>query len=162
MSQVVVFLLLEAGFLAAGFLLAGPPATLLGMLAVWAQLLVDGRVRSLGLLLPSLGWLAASAATGNRELFFPYAMYLAGFVAVRLMTRAAWQAWLGGATVVAAFLVIRILQNATWQVLAVESVAAVAILVVVLAAGTRCRRGSPAEAAVVAAGSLAAYACLGL
>jgi hypothetical protein len=162
MSQAVVFLLLEAGFLAAGFLLAGPPATLLGMLAVWAQLFVDGRVRSLGLLLPSLGWLTAAAVTGNRALFFPYAMYLAGFVAVRLMARAAWQAWLGGATVVAAFLVIRVLQNATRQVLAVESLAAVAILAVVLAAGRRCRRGSPAEALLVAAGSLAASACLAL
>lgn len=162
MSQAVVFLVLEAGFLAAGFLLAGPPATMLGMLAVWAQLLVDGRVGSLGLLLPSLGWLAVSAATGNRELFFPYAMHLAGFVAVRLMARAAWQAWLGGVAVVAAFLAIRVLQRATPQVLLVESVAAAVILAAVVAAASRCRRGSVAEAAVVAAGSLAALAALAL
>lgn len=162
MSHAVLFLLLEAGFLAACFLLAGPPATVLGMLAVWAQLLVDGRVRSLGLLLPSLGWLVASAMTGNRELFFPYAMYLAGFVAVRLAARAAWQASLGGSAVVAAFLVIRILQAATWKVLFVETAAAAVILAVLVVVALRCRRGSPAEAAVVAAGSLAAYAALAL
>jgi hypothetical protein len=162
MSHAALFLLLEAGFLAACFLLAGPPATVLGMLAVWAQLLVDGRVRSLGLLVPSLGWLVASAATGNRELFFPYAMYLAGFVSVRLAARAAWLAGLGGAAVVAAFLVIRILQAASWKVLFVESAAAAMILAVLVVVALRCRRGSPAEAAVVAAGSLAAYAALAL
>ncbi len=162
MPQAAVFLLLEAAFLGAGFLLAGPPATLLCMLAVWAQLLVDGRVASLWLLLPSLGWLGLSAASGNRELFFPFAMYLAGFVALRLGSRGRWQAWLGGAAVVAAFLAIRVMQAATWPVLFVEAVAAAVILAAMVVVGLRCRRGSPAEAAVVVAGSLAACGCLGL
>ena len=70
----------------------------------------------------------------------------------------------------AAFLVVRVLQRAGPRVLAVESVVAVAILALVLAAAARLRRGRVAngvadwvgDAVIVAGASLAAYAGLAL
>ena len=147
----------------------------IGAIAVVAQTLGGIRIESLALMVPSLAWLALSHATGNRELFFPYTMYLASCVALwdsqRATQRAAWLGPLGGATIVTAFMVIRILQQATLRVLAVEFVVAAAILALVVAAGSWSRRrvahvAPPANfawrAAIVAASSLLAYASLAI
>ena len=170
-----VFIIVELLFLAATHIFGGPPWAVIGAIAVVAQTLGGVRIESLALVVPSLAWLALSHATGNRELFFPYTMYLASCVALRnsqrATQRAAWLGPLGGAAIVAAFMVIRILQQATVRVLAVEFVVAAAILALVVVAGSWSRRrvthiATAAHfawlAAIVAASSLLAYASLAI
>ncbi len=135
-----VFIIVELLFLAATHIFGGPPWAVIGALAVVLLAFRGVRIESLALMVPSLAWLALSHATGNRELFFPYTMYLASCVALRDSQRAAWLGPLGGAVVVAAFMVIRILQQATVRVLAVELVVAAAILALVVATGSWSRR----------------------
>ncbi len=162
MMTTVCFIIVELLFLAATHLFGGPPWTVIGVIAILAQILGGSRIESLALAVPSLAWLALSHATGNRELFFPYTMYLASCVALRTAGRAAWLGPLGGAAIVAAFMVIRILQHATVRVLAVEFVVAATILALVLVAprwsGNRLTR----DATLVVAASLVAYASLAL
>jgi hypothetical protein len=121
----VIFIIVELLFLAVTHMFGGPPWTVIGAIAVVAQSLGGARFESLAFVMPSLAWLALSHATGNRELFFPYAMYLASCVALRdsqqATQRMAWLGPLSGAAIIAAFMVIRILQQATVRVLAVES-----------------------------------------
>ena len=171
----LIFIIVELLLLAVAHRFGGPPWTVIGALAVVLLALRGIRIESLALVVPSLAWLALSHATGNRELFFPYTMYLASCVALldsqRSTQRAAWLGPLGGAAIVATFMVIRILQQATVRVLAVEFVVAAAILAVVVVAGSwSCGRvahvAPPAQlawrAAIVAASSLLAYASLAI
>ena len=171
----VIFIIVELLFLAVTHMFGGPPWTVIGAMAVVAQTLGGTRIESLAFVMPSLVWLALSHATGNRELFFPYTMYLASCVALRdsqqATQRPAWLGPLGGAAIVAAFMVIRILQQATLRVLAVEFVIAAAILALVVVAGSwsRGRVAHPApaaryacRAAFIVAASLLAYASLAI
>ena len=171
----LVFIIVELAFLAVTHIFGGPPWTVIGAIAVVAQTLGGVRIESLALVLPSLAWLALSHATGNRELFFPYTMYLASCVALRDSQRATqrttWLGPFGGAAVVVAFMVIRILQQATVRVLVVEFVIAAAILALVVVTGSWSRRRvghvAPAthlawRAAIVAVSSLLAYASLAM
>ena len=171
----LIFIIIELLFLAVTHIFGGPPWTVIGAIAVVAQTLGGVRIESLALMVPSLVWLALSHATGNRELFFPYTMYLASCVALRDSQRATQRAAglgpLGGAAIVAAFMVIRILQQASVRVLTVELVVAAAILAIVVVARSWSRRhvahvAPPARiawrAAIVAASSLLAYASLAI
>jgi hypothetical protein len=167
----LIFIIVELLFLAVAHIFGGPPWTVIGALAVVAQTLGGIRIESLALVVPSLAWLALSHATGNRELFFPYTMYLASCVALRATERTPWLAPLGGAAIVAAFMVIRILQQATVRVLAVEFVVAAAILALVVVAGSGSRRDGVHvtsyarfawQAAIVVIASLLAYASLAI
>ena len=167
----LIFIIVELLFLAVTHLFGGPPWTVIGAIAVVLLALGGIRFESLALMVPSLAWLGLSHATGNRELFFPYTMYLASCVALRDSQRATWLGPLGGAAIVAAFMVIRILQQATARVLAVEFVVAAAILALVVVTGSWSRRrvahvASPAHfcwrAAIVAASALIAYASLAI
>jgi hypothetical protein len=170
----VVFIIVELLFLAVTHVFGGPAWTVIGAIAIVAQTLGGVRIASLALMVPSLAWLAISHATGNRELFFPYTMYLASCMAIRGSDRADHAAWLGpfgGAVVVAAFMVIRILQQATVRVLVVEFVVAAAILALVVVTGSwthrRVAHVTPAahfawRAAIIAASSLLAYASLAI
>ena len=156
------FLILEVLFLAAAHWLGGPPWTSLGAVAVVMQAFVRPQAARLLLLLPAIVWLGLFRLTGNRELFFPYAMALAAFVSLPLAARAAWQGSLAGGLMVGSFLVIRIMQQAGARVLMLELAVAAAILLSVLAAASRVRGRLPMEAAIVAVASLAAYAGLAL
>ena len=167
----LIFIIIELLFLAVTHIFGGPPWTVIGAIAVVAQTLGGVRIESLALMVPSLVWLALSHATGNRELFFPYTMYLASCVALRATERTPWLGPLGGAAIVAAFMVIRILQQATVRVLVVEFVVAAAILALVVVAGSGIRRrlahvapptNFACRAAIVAASSLLAYASLAI
>jgi hypothetical protein len=167
----LIFIIVELLFLAVAHIFGGPPWTVIGAIAVVAQTLGGLRSESLAFVMPSLAWLALSHATGNRELFFPYTMYLASCVALRDSQRAAWLGPLGGALIVAAFMAIRILQQATVRVLAVELAVAAAILAVVVVTGAWSRRRvghvAPSatfawRAAIVAVSSLLAYASLAI
>jgi len=171
----VIFIIVELLFLAVTHVFGGPSWTVIGAIAVVAQTLGGVRMESLALVVPSLAWLALSHVTGNRELFFPYSMYLASCVALRdsqrATQRAVWLGPLGGAAIVTAFMVIRILQQATLRVLAVEFVVAAAILALVLVACSWSRRHGEQvaivtpfawQAAIVLASSLLAYASLAM
>jgi hypothetical protein len=171
----LIFIIAELLFLAVTHIFGGPPWTVIGAIAIVAQTLGGARIESLALIVPGLAWLALSHATGNRELFFPYTMYLASCVALRdsqrTTQRAAWLGPLGGAAIVAAFMVIRILQQATVRVLAVEFVVAAAIFALMVMAGSwsrgRVAHVAPAarfawQAALVATSSLLAYASLAI
>lgn len=168
----VIFIIVELLFLAITHFFGGPPWTVIGVIAVVAQTLGGVRIDSLALVVPSLAWLALSHATGNRELFFPYTMYLASCVTLwdsqRATQRAAGLGPLGGAAIVAAFMVIRILQQATARVLTVEFVVAAAILALVLVARSWSRRPGvhvtpyARQAAIVVTSSLLAYASLAI
>ena len=156
------FLGIELLFLAATHLYGGPPWTLLGMVAFFAQIAVDFRLRPLALLVPSLAWLALFHATGNRELFFPIAMYLATYVDLLLAARNPGLGYLGGGTLVAAYMVIRVLQAASAKVLAVELVVAVSILALALVAHALIGRRPASDAVIVVLSSVAAFASLAL
>jgi len=167
----LIFIIVELIFLAMAHGFGGPPWAVIGALAVVLLALGGIRIESLALMVPSLAWLGFSHATGNRELFFPYTMYLASCVALRATERTPWLGPLGGAAIVALFMVIRILQQATVRVLVVEFVVAAAILALVVVAGSWIQRRlahvtPPAHAvwhaAIVVASSLLAYASLAI
>jgi len=156
------FVALELSLLAAAHLLGGPPWVALGALACVLQVVADFRVGPLIGLAPAVGWAVAHHLTGNRELFFPFAMALAAHAAGQFSRRGRPAATAAGGLVVAAFLAIRVLQRAGGGVLAVEAVVAVAILSAVVAILPLVQRRPWAGMAVAVVASLAAYAGLAL
>ena len=131
-NTAVGFIAVQVAFLVAAHTLGGPPWVALGVLVLLGQIMADFRLAPLVQLVPALGWAVAHAATGNRELFFPYAIYLAAHAVVTLWSRGFAPAAGGGAGLVGAFLLIRLLQQATPRVLAVELAVAAAILLATL------------------------------
>lgn len=160
------FILGEVVFLAVAHVCGGPPWTLVAMTAFLALAFSGARLATLALMAPALLWLVLFRVTGNRELFFPYAMHLAAVVACRIHGgRIAGLA--GGIGVVTAFLAIRVAQRATPRVLAVELAVALVILAATIVAVTAATRSRPSasaglEAAIVVAAGLAAYAGLAI
>jgi hypothetical protein len=150
----------QLGFLAVAHLLGGPPWVVLGVLGFLGQIVADFRSGPLLRLAPALLWAAAAAAMGNRELFFPYAIFLATHVLGELWPRGAVPAALGGAGIVAAFLVIRLLQAATLRVLGVELAVAALIMAAACFVVSRARDRSILRWLVPPAASL--LACAGL
>lgn len=157
----LAFIALELLFLVTAHLLGGPPWVVLGGITVVLHAFAGLRAASLAMLLPSVAWLGWFHATGNRELFFPYAMGLAMSAAVCGLVRHRWPPAAGG-IIVAAFLAVRILQQATCRVLAVETAVAAVILAMGIIAARLAPRGIASKTAIVAAASLAAYAGLAL
>ena len=160
-------LLFEAVFLTVTHVVGGPPWTVVAALAFAVLGLGGGREQGrprelLGLILPSLGWLAAFRLTGNRELFFPFTMYLAAHAGLTVARRGMPAAFATGGLVVAAFLVIRVLQAATPQVLAVETAAAGVILAAACLAVVRLDRSLIRDGLVLAIASGAAFLSLQL
>jgi len=168
------FIALELAVLAAAHALGGPSWVAIGVLAVVAQVAADLRPGPLVGFVPALVWLGAHRLTGDRELFFPYAMALAVHVAGQFAGptgnagpggrtgRGPGVAVAAGGAVVSAFLLIRRLQAASIRVLAVEAAVAATILVVAVAVLSRAGRRPRVTWAVTAAASLAAYAGLAL
>ena len=158
----VGFIVGEVVFLAIVQAYAGPPWTLVAVVAFIALAFKRPQAATLGLVVPSLLWLALFRATGNRELFFPYAMHLAAVAACRTGDRGATWRLLNGGIVVGVFLAIRVFQDATPRVLAVELAVAAAILTTAIALWARCPRHATIDAAIIAASALLAYAGLAL
>ncbi|MEX0669909.1 MAG: hypothetical protein WD060_05585 [Pirellulales bacterium] len=158
----VGFIVGEVVFLAIVQSYGGPPWTLVAVVAFIALAFTRPWAATLGLVVPGLLWLALFRATGNRELFFPYAMHLAAVAAFRTGDRGATWSLLGGGIVVGVFLVIRVFQDATTRVLAVELAVAAAILTAAVALRACCPRRVTIDAAIIAASALLAYAGLAL
>ena len=160
-------LIVEAVFLAMAHVAGGPPWTIVAAIA-FAVLGIGGRPQESGgrqalwLILPSLGWLLAFRATGNRELFFPFTMYLAAHAALTVSPRGPKAAGLAGGIVVAIFLVIRVLQAATPRVLAVEAVAAGVILAATCLMLVRRDRSLLGDGLILGLASAAAFVSLQL
>jgi len=175
----MAFIGVELGFLAAAHWLGGPAWVALGVLAMIGQVASNFRLRPLVGLLPAAAWMAAHRLTGNRELFFPFAMALAAHLAGQFLPRChgtapaasaacptrgsmSLRSLFAGGLVGAAFLGIRVMQAATEPVLAVEAAVAALILIAVVAALPRAAKRSWGIEAVTAAASLAAYVGLAL
>ena len=158
--QRIGFIVGEVLFLAVAQAVGGPPWTLVGGVAFVLLAFTGPSVEPIVLTVPSLAWLGASVATGNRELFFPYAMHLAAVALCRLAGRGIGRGLAGGGLVAAAFLAIRVGQHATPRVLSVESAVAAAILAGAAVACARWPRRGAVDAAIVAASAL--LACAGL
>ena len=161
-NDVPAFIVVELTFLAVAHGLGGPPWVALGVATCIAQVFADFRLGPLLGIVPALGWVAAAHATGNRELFFPYAMFLAAHVASQFGARGRWAAAIAGAGLVAMFLGIRVLQHAPASVLAVELAVAAAILAAVVFVVMKAAQRTPGTVAVAAVASFAAYAGLAL
>ena len=156
------FVVGEVLFLAVSQVWGGPPWTLVGVVAFVFLAFSRPQAGVLALVAPSLAWLALAQVTGNRELFFPYAMHLAAVVVCRLADHGPAWAVLGGSGVVTAFLATRAAQQATPRVLAVECAVAGAILVVATIVRLRAPRRSGVDAAIIVAAGCLAYAGLAL
>ena len=160
--QRIGFVVGEVAFLAVAQLVGGPPWTLVGGAAFVLVAFARPSIEALLLAAPSLAWLGASVATGNRELFFPYAMHLAAVSMCRLAGRGVGRSLAAGGAVAAVFLAIRVSQQATPRVLAVECTVAAAILVGAAFARARWPQGGAIDAAIVVASALLAWAGLAL
>ena len=156
----VAFIAVELGFLAAAHLLGGPPWVAIGVLTLAGQVAADFRLKPLVGLLPAACWLAAHELTGNRELFFPYAMALATHLAGQFASRGRVSAATAGGLVTAAFLAIRVGQAATAKVLAVEAAVAAVILALTVALLPLAIKRPWGGLVVAAIASLLAYAGL--
>lgn len=132
----LTFVALEAMLLAVTAVFGGPAWTGMMVLALLAEVAAGSQLAGLAWLVPAVGWLAAALFTANRELFFPYSMAVAAFMACRLRQRSLAAAGWAAAAGVLVFLGIRFAQQATWQVLATEAAVAVGILLVI---GGGCR-----------------------
>jgi len=158
--KLIGFIIAELLLLFAALVLGGQPWVVLLVMTLVAQSFTDLRVKSLALVAPSLIWVALFRVTGNRELFFPYSMYLAAHVSLLFCSRKYWLGSLGGTLVVTAFLAVRFLQDATLRVLAVEFGVAVGILAFTFLAYAFSPRIVASRAVLVIVASLIAYACL--
>lgn len=165
--DLVGLLLVEAAFLVTAHVVGGPPWTVVAAIA-FAVLGIGGRRHdgtmreSVWLILPSLGWLAGFWVSGNRELFFPYSMYLAGHAALTARHRGMIAACLAGGIVGGGFLVIRAMEAATPRVLAIEAAAAGAILATSCLLMTRRERSIAGDGLILAGASAAAFVALAL
>jgi hypothetical protein len=185
----LLLIVMELSLLAAAQLAAGPPWTVLTAVALVLQSLAGLTLTGLTRLTLAFGWLLAFVVTGNRELFFCFAMTLAAHATVlftgRVTESGGTVRWRSGAAagglLALAFLSFRVAQNATLKVLAVEAAVAIAILTGCLLAvrvltklppvdepsdnkptiNARTRQAT-GEAAIVIAAAVAAYAGLAI
>ncbi len=102
------------------------------------------------LLIPALCWLLLFHFTGDRRLFFPYAIMFAATLALRTT-------WAHAIGLVALFLMIRVLQDAAMNVLLVELVVAIAALLPIYFVQKRWQLNWPGRAAVALASSMLAF-----
>ena len=150
------------GLLTIAQFLGGQPSTIIFAISLAALGITNLNIMRLGLIGFSLLWLVMSRLTGQRELFFPFAMFLATYVALFLSDRTLWLGWFGGLMVVTSFITIRFQQDATLRVLAVELIVATAIVACGLIADSFGQKTLALRAIIVTVTSLIAYACLAI
>jgi hypothetical protein len=159
-----LFIGAELAILSVAALVGGPPWTVLAALALVAESIGGVGLPGLVRLAPSLVWVVAFRLTGNRELFFPYAMYLAAHAGLHLAERDRRYGIAASLLMVAFFLAFRVAQGASTGVLAVELAVAVAIVVglFVIRRLTPAVRHDRRDVALAVAASIAAYAGLAI
>ena len=156
------FLVAEVGFLSALGFWGGPAWVGIAVPVILVEIFCGSQTRSLGMLMPAGLWLVLCRFTGNRELFFPYAMYVTAFVVSRLWEKNPTAAFVAGLFSGCLFLLIRWFQDASTSVLLIEGAVAVGI---VLAMGVFCWQGLNRgwfQCVGLIAASLLAYAGLAL
>jgi hypothetical protein len=158
--RTVAFIAIELAMLAAAHALGGPAWTALAVIACVAHAWGGLRPDRLAPLAPALVWAVAARATGNRELYFPFAMHLAAATAAVPPVSQPLACLAAGGTVATAFLAIRWRQDATPRVLAIEAAAAALVLIAAVVARRRfpdpvARWWIPVAAAVLATACLA-------
>jgi hypothetical protein len=158
----VAFVVMELGLLAAAAFFGGPAWTGMTVLACLAEVGAGSQLWGLLTFVPAFGWLAAAVLTENRELFFPFAMAVAAFLAGRLRVRSTMAATVAGTGGVIIFLAIRIAQQATVGVLMVEAAVAGLILGFILAGARWLPKTAGVLAGMMAIASLLAYLGLAL
>lgn len=161
-ARMAGFIAVELAFVATLQACGGPTWVAIGVLACVVQVVSDFRVQPLLALVPAVAWAAGHLVSGNRELFFPFSMYLAAHAAGQAAARGRLTAGAFGGLVVAAFLGVRMLERATPRVLAVECAVATVILAGVLALAPRMSGRLIASALLSAIASVAAYVGLAL
>ena len=124
------FLLLEGVFLLGVAFWGGPVWISIVVPALLVEVYCGSQLQSLGMLIPCSVWLVLANVTGNRELYFPFSMYVMAFAVSRLWQKGRGVAGLGGFLCGFFFLTMRWLQHASTSVLLVEGVVAASILVV--------------------------------
>ena len=134
----VAFLATEFGFLSVLGFLGGAAWVGVAVPAILVEIYCGSHPRSLATLMPAGLWLVFYRFTGNLELFFPYAMYVAAFVISRIWDKSPTVAATAGLASGCLFLSIRWFQDATTSVLLVEGAVAVGI---VLATSMFCWNG---------------------
>ena len=159
---VLIIAVLAISLLTIAQLLGGQPSTIIFAIALVALGRTSLNLGQLGLIGFSLIWLVMSRLSGQRELFFPFTMFLATYVALFLSDRTLWLGWLGGLMVVSSFIVIRFQQFATVRVLAVELAVATVIVACGLIADSFGRKTLASRATIVTVASLIAYGCLAI
>ena len=126
-----------------------------------AQSVVDPRVGStLVAIVPSLLWLALSLRLDNRELFFPFTMLLATYVALLFIDRGFLTSLLMGNLIVAGFTAIRLIQDVTMSVLFLELAVSTGILVIAILVTRTLPQNAIVRGFVAAWASLLAFAGL--
>ena len=126
----IAFLATEVGFLSALGLWGGAAWVGVAVPPILVEIYSGSQPRSLGMLMPAGLWLILCRFTGNGELFFPYAMYLAAFMISRIWDKSPTLAAMAGLFSGYLFLFIRWFQDATTSVLLVEGGVAVGIVFV--------------------------------
>lgn len=179
-----LLIIAEVVLLAAAQLLGGPPWTVVTAVALVLQSAAGLTPMGLARLALAFLWLGLFRLTGNRELFFCFAMALAAHLAILFAARRWMLGAAAGGLMVAVFLGFRVGQQATPKVLAVETAVAVVILIASLVAhrlwshpharpeiapSQPVNAGMPStsttfitDTAIVIAASIAAYAGLAL
>ena len=142
------------------FVIGGLPWAVVLVVTLTLRYFTESNSQSLVLCFPCLFWLALSKITGFRELFFPYCICLATYLALSISDRSYWRGVLGGSTLVTSFISIRFLQQATTRVLALEIAVAEIILLLALVLHFFSRRDTPSRVYAIALASLVACSSL--
>ena len=142
--------------------LGGHPWTFLISVSLVSLGFIQHHIKRFSLIGLSLIWMFISRLTGHRELFFPFAMFLATYVAVFLSDRHFWMGWLGGFIVVCCFIAIRFQQRATFRVLLVELIAATVILACTLIVDSVGWKTLASRFSILAFASFVAFCCLAI
>lgn len=144
------------------FVIGGLPWAAVLVLTLALRCFTQSSSHSLMLCAPCLFWLALSQITGFRELFFPYCICLATFLALSISDQSFWRAFLGGSMIVTSFISIRYLQQATTRVLAIEIAVAEIILLLALVFHSVSRRDTASRGYTIAVASMVACSSLSI
>ena len=104
MNSAIRYLSTTSILLAIILVVGGRPWAAICLVALVIQVLTEPQADKTTVgLAPCIAWLVLFRITGNRELFFPFSMYLASYASLLMAGRILMLGVVGGAAVVAAF-----------------------------------------------------------